>query len=194
MIQNKDKALVKTLKGLLSGKNDVLDLLKDAQTDRERILGIFLITVGCEKVLGLEPKPIFDKLLKYTSIDEVNSIIKKEYEKKLETTKNKITSEFKEILQHMSGDMIKVMNDQLDEQNRIFVTKNQDKFVLVKPASDTDKDVKYYTTEEGDGCFDIDIMYAKTFETFDEADQYRKSNNLEETKIYSVEDCANLIN
>lgn len=193
MIQNKDKALVKTLKGLLSGKNDVLDLLKDAQTDRERILGIFLITVGCEKVLGLEPKPIFDKLLKYTSIEEVNSIIKKEYEKKLETTKNKITNEFKEILQHMSGDMIKVMNDQLDEQNRIFVTKNQDKFVLVKPASDTDKDVKYYTTEEGDGCFDIDIMYAKTFETFDEADQYRKTNNLEETKIYSVEDCANLI-
>jgi hypothetical protein len=111
----------------------------------------------------------------------------------LETTKNKITDGFKEILQHISGDMIKAMNDQLDEQNRIFVTKNQDKFVLVKPASDTDKDVKYYTTEEGDGCFDNDIMYAKTFESFDEADQYRKSNNLDETLIYSVEDCGNLI-
>jgi hypothetical protein len=193
MIQNKDKALVKTLRGLLSGKNNVLDLLKDAQTDRERILYVFLISIGCEKVLGLEPKPIFDKLLKYTSVEDVNSIITKEYEKKLETTKNKITDGFKEILQHISGDMIKAMNDQLDEQNRIFVTKNQDKFVLVKPASDTDKDVKYYTTEEGDGCFDNDIMYAKTFESFDEADQYRKSNNLDETLIYSVEDCGNLI-
>lgn len=193
MIQNKDKALIKILKGLISGKNDVLDLLNTAESDRERIYGVFLITVGCEKVLGLEPKSMFDKLIKYKTVDEINSIIKKEYEKKLIEAKDDVKDKLRELVEHMSGDMIKKMNDALDKENRVFINNNHDKFVLVKPTSENNKTVEYYTTIEGDSLFDIDIMYAKTFESFDEADVYRKTNFLGETKIYSVEDCANLI-
>lgn len=193
MIQNKDEKLIKMLKGLLSGNNDVFDLLRSAETDRERIYCVFLISVGCQKVLGLEPKNIFDKLIKYKTIDDINSIIENEYEKKLNESKEALSTNLKAFIDSMSNEMIKVLNKKYDQQNRDFVTNNIDKFVLVKSTTENDKGIEYYTTEEGDGCFDMDIMYAKTFETFDEANQYRKINNIKETKIYSVEDCANLI-
>lgn len=194
MIQNKDKELIKTLKGIMSGKTDVLELISKSQNDRERILTIFIITIGCEKVLGLEPKVLFDKLLKYKDVVDINNIVKKEYDKRIKEQANSITTSIKEFIENFSGDMIKSMTDELDQRNRDFVSINYDKFVLVKPAIENISNIQYYTTEEGDTCFDNEIMFAKTFETFDEANKYRNENNLNETKIYSVEDCKNLIN
>ena len=182
MIENKDKALVKSLKGLLSGKTDILDVLKDAQTDREKILCVFLVTVGCEKVLGLDPTVMFDKLLKYKDNDDINKIIHKEFDNKLKKSADKIADAFKDFVETLTPELTKSLNEEFDNHNKKFINDNHDKFVLVRETKNTDFGLEFFTNEAD--SFDMDICFAKTFETFDEANEYRNKEKLVLTRVF----------
>lgn len=195
MIQNKDKNLIKSLKGLFTANTDIIDILVNSQSDREKIFSIFLVTLATQKSFGLDPSTLFSKLLKYKTPDDIYKIITKEYNNHLNNSESQLKDNFKHFIENISNKMLDDMNLQLDEENRSFILQNQDKFVLVKQSDKTynGSGIEFYTTDEGDGCFDCEIMFAKTFNTFDEADKYRNKNDLTETQIYSVEDCGNII-
>lgn len=191
MIENKDKNLIKYLKSLFDGKADIMELLKEAQTDREKILALFLMSFGCHRTLGLDPKVMFEKMLKYKDISDIDKIVKKEYDKSVKEQHSDFTSILKEFIDKFSPEMGSSLDAEFESKNKNFIQQNSDKFVLVRDTENTPSKIEFYTDIDGAHEFDMDICFSKTFESFDEADKYRNKHNLTPSKIYSVEDCIN---